>query len=116
MKITQQNTDAAVLTELGSRLARTRLERNLTQAELAKEAGVGKPTLERIEAGESARLVTLVRILRALGLLEGLDRLVPEPVPSPIEQLKLHGRRRQRATRARTPAREPRPWRWGDEP
>ena len=33
-------TDAAVLTELGSRLARLRLQRNLTQAQLAREAGI----------------------------------------------------------------------------
>jgi len=116
MRITQTITDAAVLAELGSRLERTRLGRNMTQAQLAREAGVGKPTVERIEAGQPARLITLVRILRVLGLLDGLDRLVPEPAPSPIEQLKLHGRRRRRAAPRRTAReREQGTWRWGDE-
>lgn len=119
MRITSDNTDEAVLAELGARLARTRLERNLTQAQLADEAGVGTATVERMEAGQTAKLSSVIRVLRVLGLLDGLDRLVPEPTPSPIERLKLAGKQRQRAAGARAarrPDEEPGPWRWGDEP
>ncbi len=121
MKINQYLTDEAVLTELGERLERTRLERNLTQRTLAAEAGVERKAVQRIEAGEPAKLTSLIRVLRALGLLDGLDRLVPEPVPSPIELLKLHGRSRRRASGERlrkgapTLAEQTEPWRWGDE-
>lgn len=110
-------TDRAVLAELGGRLARTRLERNISQQQLAREAGLSKRTIERMEAGEESKLSNLVRVLRALDLLDRLDALVPEPLPSPIEQLKLRGRRRRRAGRATTRREEPAaPWRWGDEP
>jgi transcriptional regulator with XRE-family HTH domain len=78
-------------------LARTRLERNTSQEQLAIEAGVSKSTVERLESGRDVKLASFIRILRALGLLERLDSLLPEPLPSPIERLKLHGRRRQRA-------------------
>ena len=118
MRITPELTDEAVLGELGRRIARTRRERNLTQRELAEEAGVERKALQRVEAGESVRLVSLVRVLRALGLLEALDGLVPEPAPSPIELLALEGRRRRRASggRARRGASDLGPgWRWGDE-
>jgi transcriptional regulator with XRE-family HTH domain len=119
MKIDEYLTDEAVLAELGERLGRTRLERNLTQRELAAEAGVERKAVQRIEAGEPAKLTSLIRVLRALGLLDGLDRLVPEPLPSPIELLKLHGRSRQRASGKRlhsAPARgQTAPWHWGDE-
>jgi transcriptional regulator with XRE-family HTH domain len=118
--IRNHDNDDAVLTALGARIARTRLERNMSQQQLAVEAGLSKRTLERIEAGEDTKLSNVVRILRALGMLDRLDALVPEPLPSPIEQLKLHGRRRRRAgrtsggaTRADRPART---WRWGDAP
>lgn len=115
----QDNTpDDLVLRELGERLARTRLERNLSQADLAKEAGVSKRTVERVEAGEAVKSNSLIRVLRGLGRLEVLDRLVPEPLPSPVERLRLQGRRRQRAGSSRA-ARGPTPtapWRWGDEP
>lgn len=114
MRIEAENSDGTVLRELGSRLSRTRLERNLSQEQLANEAGVAKSTVERIEAGREVKLTSFVRILRALGQLEDLDRLIPEPLPSPIERIRMQGRRRQRATRARDRegADEAAPWRW----
>ncbi len=105
MLISGQLTDEAVLEELGRRIARARLERNVGQADLAAEAGVGVATLKRLEAGHSVASTSLIRVLRALGLLEGLERLVPEPLPSPIEQLALRGRRRKRAGRPRSDTR-----------
>lgn len=115
MRIETQLSDEAVLAELGSRLARTRLERNLTQADLGFEAGVGVATVRRLEDGASVRLASLIRVLRVLGLLDTLDVLVPDPVPSPVERLRLRGRERQRA-RPRAAARpEASPWTWGDE-
>lgn len=51
MHITNENDDETILAELGRRLARTRLERNISQQGLATEAGVSKRTVERIEAG-----------------------------------------------------------------
>jgi transcriptional regulator with XRE-family HTH domain len=117
MKIEANSTDEAVLRELGARLARTRLEMNLSQERLAGEAGVSKRTVERLEAGEPVRSNSLIRVLRGLGLLEPLDRLVPEPLPSPVERLRLQGRRRRRAGTARTARQSTpaEPWRWGDE-
>jgi transcriptional regulator with XRE-family HTH domain len=120
MKINSQLTDEAVLSELGARVARTRLEHNLTQEELGEEAGVGRPSVQRLEAGEPVKITTLIRVLRVLGLVDALDRLVPEPIASPMERLKLGGRERRRATgtraqRVRGSERKPGPWRWGDE-
>jgi transcriptional regulator with XRE-family HTH domain len=118
MKIEANLSDSAVLEELGERLARTRLERNLSQERLASEAGVSKATVERLEAGEPVKSTSLIRILRALGRLEALDQLLPEPLPSPIERIRLQGRRRQRARSPRSGpgAGEKGPWQWGDEP
>jgi transcriptional regulator with XRE-family HTH domain len=103
MKITNQTTDAAVLAELGRRLERTRLDRNLTQEQLAAEAGVSRQTIVRAESGGVVKLPAFIRILRALDMLAGLEVLVPPPVPSPIEQLDRRGRQRKRARRARRP-------------
>jgi transcriptional regulator with XRE-family HTH domain len=124
MRIDRLNTDETILKELGRRLERARLDRNLSQKQLAAQAGVGKATLERLEAGLPSRLPTLIRVLRALDLLEGLDELVPAYTgPSPVD-LATRGQERQRATpargRPRAPERRPggeapgrRPW--GDE-
>lgn len=115
MKMTKQATDEAILSELGRRLARIRLERNLTQAQLAEQAGVSKRTVERLESGGVAtQLSGFIRVCRVLDLVERFDLLVPEPVPSPVEQLKLRGRKRRRASAKKAKA-SPNQWQWGDE-
>jgi transcriptional regulator with XRE-family HTH domain len=117
MKITKLATDAVVLRKLGGRLARIRLDRNLTQAQLATQAGVSKHTVERLEAGTvGTQLSGFVRVCRALDVIERFDLLVPEPAPSPIEQLKMAGRKRQRASTAKPAKPSARKWRWGDTP
>jgi DNA-binding XRE family transcriptional regulator len=80
-------TDAAVLAELGRRLERHRLERNWTQAVLAAEAGVGQATVQRAERGESVQMTSMIKLLRALGLLAALDVAIPESIDLPIAQL-----------------------------
>ena len=87
MATPMESTDRRVLAELGDRLARQRLNRNLTQDQLAREAGVSKRTVVRLENGQSSQVTNLVRILRALSLLGNLDVLVPAPLASPIEDL-----------------------------
>jgi transcriptional regulator with XRE-family HTH domain len=117
MSMEHQMSDRELLTELGQRLRDARLERNLSQEELAERAGIGRITLQRMEAGRSPSLVNFVGVLRALDLLGGLERLLPAPAPSPIDQLERRGRRRQRAGSPRTGGGERRAgrWRWGDE-
>jgi putative transcriptional regulator len=115
VRIERQLTDAAVLHELGQRLTRHRLDRNLSQEHLATEAGVGRRTVQRLEAGESVQLTSLVRVLRAAGLVEGLEALVPAPVASPMEQLRRTEGRRRRAGRASGDRDDAAPWSWGDD-
>jgi transcriptional regulator with XRE-family HTH domain len=112
MKIEALLTDEAILAELGNRLVRRRFELQLTQAEVADQAGIGKRTVERIEAGATAQLSTLIRLLRALDILERLDLLIPEQGPRPMDLLKLKGKERQRAPRKKSSNET---WQWGDE-
>jgi transcriptional regulator with XRE-family HTH domain len=120
MPIDNHTPTAVALVELGRRLAGHRLARNWTQAELAAEAGVGQATVQRAERGHSVQATSLVKLLRALGLLGNLDAAVPEPGAYPIAQLEREQRRdRSRARRRarRRPSAEPpaQPWRWGEE-
>lgn len=101
MKITRQQSDSSVLQEVGSRIALHRLNRNLTQAQLAREAGVSLSTVNRMEAGNSVQIANLVRVLRVLGMLENVNLLVPQPAISPVQQLKLAGKTRKRARPAK---------------
>jgi transcriptional regulator with XRE-family HTH domain len=119
MNLEELMTDDAVLAELGRRLARNRLERNWTQAEMAAEAGLGQATVQRAERGESIQMTSMIKLLRTLELLGGLDAAVPESVELPIARLEREQRKgRQRASgrgrRSAGPA--GRSWTWGDEP
>ena len=108
-------TDEAILAEIGRRLARRRVELQLTQAEAAQQAGLGKRTLERIEAGESTQLSSLVRLMRVLELLPQLDRAIPSAAPGPMELLRHQGKMRQRASGQRGAKAPKRPWTWDEK-
>ena len=103
-------------------MERHRLERNWTQAEMAAEAGVGQATVQRAERGHSVQMTSMIKLLRILGLLGGLELAIPESIELPISQLerKQRVRRRARGRRGRggaepsEPAAEP--WRWGNSP
>jgi transcriptional regulator with XRE-family HTH domain len=113
MKIINNNSDKAMLLNIGSKIARYRLNRNMTQRALAGEAGVSLPTVQRAEKGRSIQLVKLLRILRALDLLANFDILVPESVVSPLQQFKMNGKQRQRASVVKQD-KGGKAWEWGD--
>jgi transcriptional regulator with XRE-family HTH domain len=93
--------DKAILGEFGGRISRQRLNRNLTQIELAGLAGVSIIVVQRLERGQGCTLESLIRVLRALGQIEQLDLFLPEPGISPIQLAKLKGKERMRASRPR---------------
>lgn len=120
MEISKQSTDEAVLREFGVRVAARRVDLELTQADLAEQAGIAKRTLERMEAGQSSQLTSVIRVLRVLDALPALDTLLPEAGPRPMDFVKRQGRRRQRASgkrrKASSESTPQKPWTWDEDP
>jgi transcriptional regulator with XRE-family HTH domain len=115
MSIAPTLTDEALLKLVGERLARLRLAKNLTQRQLAEQAGLGLRTVQRLELGAAAtQLSGFMRVCRVLGLVARLETLIPEVAASPMAQLELHGRRRRRATGKKGAEGEPKKWTWGE--
>jgi len=114
MEISNLLSDDTILAELGKRIARCRLELKLTQANLAEQAGVAKRTVERIEAGASAQMSSVIRVLRVLDLLPNLERMIPAAGPRPMDLLRRKGKVRQRVSRGRA-GQSDEPWTWDDE-
>ena len=102
-----------IMKDLGARLARTRLSRNISQEDLAEKAGITRRTLSRLETGQGATLDTMVRVLRGLGLESHLEALLPNPDIQPIHRQTFKTPERKRARPAANDKSEP--WRWGEE-
>ena len=115
MRIDSQMTDAALLHLIGARIASQRVSANLTQEQLAEQAGVGLRTIQRLELGAAAtQLSGFLRVCRVLGLLERLETFLPEAGPGPMAQLQARGRMRQRVRARKTPNTKPPAWKWGE--
>lgn len=83
----------AILVKLGSRIKETRLRNGIQQEELAIQAGVSLFTVAKIEKGLSVTLTMFLSVIRALGLLENMEFLIPESKVSPILLKKMQGRK-----------------------
>ncbi len=101
-------------TEIGIRLARLRLSRNVTQAMLAKDAGISLRTLRRLESGEPATLDTFLRVAVALDLGDAIVNALPTGEIRPIERASRTGSERRRARPKPRQGQDP-AWTWGDE-
>ncbi|HWS78700.1 MAG TPA: helix-turn-helix domain-containing protein [Thermomonas sp.] len=81
------NSPEELASELGDRLRALRLSQALTQATVADKAGISLRALRELEAGRGSTVLTLVRVLKALGIEQGLQALAPQPTISPMAML-----------------------------
>lgn len=102
----------ALASDIGSKLERLRLSRNITQTDLAIDAGISERTLRRLESGDGATLDSLLRVLLALKIAQNLELLVPDPRVRPIERVRTGGTERQRSRSAKSDQ-TPKQWQWG---
>ena len=98
------SSDIALLADIGAKLRRKRLAQNITQADLARRAGIptcGVRSLETGAGGSLAYLIKVLRALNALGLLEPFFR--PEPIsPVALARMSKRQRTRERASKSTT--------------
>ena len=99
--------------ELCARLESIRLSRNLSQADLAAEAGVSQKTIGRMERGAGTSLDSFIRVLMALRIAQNLEVLLPDPSIRPIERVALRQKERKRA-RSKSKETSKTAWQWGD--
>ncbi len=94
-------TNDRILFELGKRVQRKRLNKNMSQSQLAKMVGISTRSIYLMESGKPVGLKVFINILRGLDSLDELDSFLPEVDISPIDLAKLKGRVRQRASSSR---------------
>ena len=72
--------------DLGRGVRALRLQRNITQAELARRAGISRPTLSALENDGKGSLVTLARVMFVLAREQELEGLLKPDPPSTLEE------------------------------
>lgn len=74
-----------IIRNLGMRFRDYRLRLRMTRKEVAETASIGLTTLYKFESGNMTDITfsTLLRLLRAIGLGENWDALLPELPESP---------------------------------
>ncbi|MCY4306659.1 MAG: helix-turn-helix transcriptional regulator [Rhodobacteraceae bacterium] len=102
----------AIIKELGQCLDSIRLSQNISQNDLASEAGVSRSTLTRLARGKPISLDSFVRIMQALKLTDQLAALLPDPSIRPVDLVRFAGKERRRARKKKTVRLE---WRWGNK-
>lgn len=88
-----------VISNLGLRFRDYRMRLRLTRREVSEAASIGMTTLYKFESGNMTdiSLSTLLRLIRAIGLGENWEALLPELPESPY----LYNDREKRAQRVR---------------
>jgi transcriptional regulator with XRE-family HTH domain len=91
-------TDIVVVKSLCQSIKQMRLNKNISQEELADRSGISRITISRMETGKAINLLTFVQILRALENLELLNYLNIEPEISPIQVMEEREKHRKKAS------------------
>ena len=73
---------------LGERVRRLRLARNTDQRATADKAGISEKALRNLEAGRGSTVETLLRTLKALDALQGIEMIAPEVTVDPLAILR----------------------------
>lgn len=97
------NTPKELQTVLGERIRRLRLNRNLDQRTTAEKACISEKALRNLEGGRGSTVETLLRVLKALDYLQGIEMLAPEISVNPLDLL----RQPKAQQRARRSAKQP---------
>lgn len=97
--------------DLGNKIKMYRVEKSLSQQNLADMTGVSKRSISRLEQGESVQLDTLFKIIIALDLGDNIEMLVPDQSKRPSFYLENAEKRAQRV-RKKIKKKE---FKWGDE-
>ena len=85
---------------LGEQLQGLRLAKNLDQRTTAEKAGISEKALRNLEAGRGSTVESLLRVLKALDSLKGIELLAPTPTVNPLSLLR-DAKARQRVRHSR---------------
>lgn len=93
--------DQVLAATVGAHLQTLRLKRNISLEAVAENAAISRQTLHLLLNQGKGTLINLIAVLRALGELERLSSLLEEVRPSPLQVMRMEGKKRRRASGSR---------------
>jgi putative transcriptional regulator len=106
MRLTASS-DQAIAGAIVAHIQAIRLKKNLSLEDVAKNAGMSRQTLHALLNQGKGTLINLVAVLRAIGELERLVSLLEEVLPSPLQVIRMEGKKRKRASGRRNVPKKP---------
>jgi transcriptional regulator with XRE-family HTH domain len=73
---------------LGDQIQSLRVSKNLDQRSTAEKAGISEKALRNLETGRGSTVESLLRVLKALDSLDGIELLAPKPNVNPLALLR----------------------------
>lgn len=92
-----QLSDVGIMLQIGHFIKKTRLQQNITQAQLANMSGLNRWTISKVEKGEAVSLSSLIPILRAMDVLYVFNHFEVQEEISPLAYAKLKKKEKIRA-------------------
>ncbi|WP_213939225.1 helix-turn-helix transcriptional regulator [Pseudomonas sp. dw_612] len=90
--------DQVLAAAVGARLQSLRLKKNISLEAVAENAAISRQTLHLLLNQGKGTLINLIAVLRAIGELERLSSLLEDVRPSPLQIIRMEGKKRRRAT------------------
>ena len=103
-----------IFKEVTERVRQYRISCGITQAELADKAFVAPGTVARFERGKDISLLNFIKIMKALGLENNIDMMVPDHTKRPSYYISEH-KEKQRVRKNKADEEKENTWKWGDE-
>jgi transcriptional regulator with XRE-family HTH domain len=106
IKFSYSMSNKAILQTLGKQIRQMRLNKNLTQTELGKSAGLSRSAISTMENKGLGSMNSFVQIIRTLEKIEILNHFITEAPVSPRQIAKLRGKTRERASGSKSKQRK----------
>ena len=92
---------AEIIRRLGSRFREYRMRQNLTQKEISEFTALSIPTIYKFETGQTTdmSLASLLKLMRAVGIQQNWENLIPDLPESPY--LYINDKKRQRIRKSK---------------
>lgn len=91
-------TDQVIAETMGARIQAIRLKKNLSLDFIAKNAGISRQTLYSLLNCGKGTLINIIAVLRVMNELERLSSMLEDILPSPLQVIRMEGKKRQRAS------------------